>query len=314
MDYDSDEPEPQPTEVDTGGSDRRSESCSIMFRFVLVLLFPIVAFFLLSFVIGIVAVFVGELSITNPVSLPSQCKIVTSSVDIRSSKVCELGLLNYKAKNVFYPFETNKFRCRYDYYWASVFQVEYKDHTLGQTSIGSAEVPDEALPHTCRPNFGGAWLIKDKFKVNQTYDCWYTYGISKVSLYREGFFSCLAKEPSKIEMSRRYFILLDKMTQSVSKMESDGCKLLLMITGGLLLVARFVKILRSWFLNNRHVKSVSWGALAGVIAVRFVIGSIKTIWFRRACLLVAYISFTCWLAIQYAKLIGLPTSLAEYKS
>ena len=44
-------------------------------------------------------------------------------VDLRSSQVCELGLLNYKAKNVFYPFHTNKFRCRYDYYWASVFKV-----------------------------------------------------------------------------------------------------------------------------------------------------------------------------------------------
>lgn len=46
-----------------------------------------------------------------------------AAVDIRSSKVCELGLLNYKAKHVFYPSEKKKFRCRYDYYWASVFKV-----------------------------------------------------------------------------------------------------------------------------------------------------------------------------------------------
>ena len=46
-----------------------------------------------------------------------------AGVDIRSSKVCELGVLNYKAKRVFYPFEASKFRCRYDYYWASIFKV-----------------------------------------------------------------------------------------------------------------------------------------------------------------------------------------------
>lgn len=44
-------------------------------------------------------------------------------VDIRSSKICELGLLNYKAKHVFYPSEERRFRCRDDYYWASIFQV-----------------------------------------------------------------------------------------------------------------------------------------------------------------------------------------------
>ncbi|KAF3953236.1 hypothetical protein CMV_021300, partial [Castanea mollissima] len=143
----------------------------------------------------------------STISLRSQCKIVSSSVDLRSSQVCELGLLNYKAKNVFYPFHTNKFRCRYDYYWASVFKVEYKDHSSGQMQLAFAEAPNEALPLNCRPNFGAAWLTKDKFKVNRTYDCWYQSGISKVSLYHDGFFSCQAKDPSTIEMIRRYSIL-----------------------------------------------------------------------------------------------------------
>jgi len=49
--------------------------------------------------------------------------IFLTGVDIRSSKICELGLLNYKAKDVFRHFESSKFRCRYDYYWASVFKV-----------------------------------------------------------------------------------------------------------------------------------------------------------------------------------------------
>lgn len=48
---------------------------------------------------------------------------VSAGVDLRSSKVCELGLLNYKAKHVFYPLERKKYRCHFDYYWASVFKV-----------------------------------------------------------------------------------------------------------------------------------------------------------------------------------------------
>lgn len=51
--------------------------------------------------------------------------LFSAGVDLRSSKVCELGFLNYKAKNVFYPFERTRFRCRYDYYWASVFKVRF---------------------------------------------------------------------------------------------------------------------------------------------------------------------------------------------
>ncbi|KAJ6701447.1 hypothetical protein OIU74_012750 [Salix koriyanagi] len=156
----------------------------------------------------------GHLSITTPLSLPSQCKILSSSVDLRSSKVCEPGFLNYKAKHVFYPYNRSKFRCRYDYYWASVFEVEYKDYSLGQTQFALAEAPNEALPLNCRPNFGAAWLTKDKFKVNKTYDCWYTSGIVKVSLYRDDIFSCQAKDPSQVEMIKRYFILFEEMLHS----------------------------------------------------------------------------------------------------
>ena len=47
------------------------------------------------------------------------------AVDLRSSKVCKIGLLNIKEQHVFYPFERDKFRCRYDYYWASVFKVAF---------------------------------------------------------------------------------------------------------------------------------------------------------------------------------------------
>ncbi|GMN40752.1 hypothetical protein TIFTF001_009978 [Ficus carica] len=194
----------------------------LILRCSLALLFPILSFFVFSFFVGLVAVFLANSSASSPISVPSQCKIVSSSVDLRSSKVCELGLFNYKAKRVFYPFGKSKFRCRYDYYWASVFKVvglyplsmhvlfqhvEYMDLSSGVTQSALAEAPNEALPLNCRPNFGAAWLNKDKFKVNETYDCWYTYGIPKVSLRHDGFFSCQAKDPSTFEMIKRYSIL-----------------------------------------------------------------------------------------------------------
>ncbi|KAH9753750.1 hypothetical protein KPL71_015190 [Citrus sinensis] len=80
-------------------------------RLILTLVFQILTCFLLAFFIGIVAVLFGESSVSSSIFVPSQCKIVSSSVDIRSSKVCELGVLNYKANRAFYPFEASKFRC-----------------------------------------------------------------------------------------------------------------------------------------------------------------------------------------------------------
>ncbi|XP_008238060.1 PREDICTED: uncharacterized protein LOC103336739 [Prunus mume] len=271
----------------------------LILRWSLALVLPIVAIFALSLFVGFVAIFVANSSVPSPISVSSQCRIVSSSVDLKSSKVCELGLFNYKAKHVFYPFEGRRFRCRYDYYWASVFKVEYKDQSSGQTQLALAEAPNEALPLDCRPNFGAAWLTKDKFKVNETYDCWYTYGISKVSLYHDGFFSCQAKDPSTFEMIRRYFILA-------------------------------TKILHSWFVGQERAGFWRWETIAGVIAgfstslisISFIsllqqmksrlpqlfaarVLPLYMIRFRRTCFLVAYISFMSWLAIQYGKRLGL---------
>ncbi|KAI5656483.1 hypothetical protein M9H77_25276 [Catharanthus roseus] len=87
------------------------------------------------------------------------------------------------------------------------------DHS-GQQRLAQAEAPSEALPSNCRPNFGAAWLTKDKFKVNETYACWYTMGISTVNMYQDGLFNCQAKDPSNVEMLRRYFILSMRMLKS----------------------------------------------------------------------------------------------------
>ncbi|KHG06333.1 Exopolysaccharide production negative regulator [Gossypium arboreum] len=182
----------------------------------------------------LLAIFMGELSISDPISMPTQCKIVSSSVDIRSSKVCELGLLNYKAKHVFYSSENSKFRCRYDYYWTSVFKVEYTDHSLDQMQLALTEAPNEALPVSCRPDFGVAWLTKDKFKVNETYDCWYILGTTTVKMYNDGFFSCQAKDPSLTEMMKRYLILS-------------------------------IKILKSWFSSEGYARYWKSEAIAGIV-------------------------------------------------
>ncbi|XP_061953087.1 uncharacterized protein LOC133675651 [Populus nigra] len=274
----------------------------LAFRLTLALLFPIFAFLSLSILLGFLAIFMGHLSITTPLSLPSQCKILSSSVDLRSSKICEPGFLNYKAKHVFYPYNRSKFRCRYDYYWASVFEVEYKDYSLGQTQFALAEAPNEALPLNCRPNFGAAWLTKDKFKVNKTYDCWYTSGILKVSLYRDDLFNCQAKDPSQVEMIKRFFILSKEMLHSslVQKKGKAGYWRWETIAGVIagfstsIITISFIRILQ-------HIKS--WFRLPSV-ARMFSHNNI--VFFKRACFLVAYISFMGWLTIQYGKRLGLP--------
>ncbi|KAB5564306.1 hypothetical protein DKX38_004360 [Salix brachista] len=230
-------------------------------------------------------------------------------VDLRSSKVCELGLLNYKAKHVFYPSNRSRFRCRYDYYWASVFEVEYKDYSLGQTQFALAEAPNEALPLNCRPNFGVAWLTKDRFKVNKTYDCWYTSGISKVSLYRDDLFSCLAKDPSQVEMIKRYFILSKQMLHSSSPAWKKGkasywrWETIAGVIAGFstsIITISFIKILQ-------YIKP-----LPRVTSVARMFSRANLVFFKRACFLVAYFSFMGWLTIQYGKRLGLPEIYRVY--
>lgn len=279
-------------------TDRKKPRITGLLRFSCALIFTLSLFLSASLAIVLFSILIGNYSISDPISIPSQCKIVSSRVDLRSSKICELGFLNYKAKNVFYPSERKKFRCRYDYYWASIFQVEYIDLS-GQVQIASAEAPNEALPHDCRPNFGVAWLSKDEFKVNETYDCWYTLGISKVNLYHDELFNCHANDPSTLEMVRRYFFLSSKM-------------------------------LISWLASLARVRRWRWDVVLGVfigfstslISISLArllhqafspIRSICAAWalpmaarLKKTCFLVAYFSFAGWLVIEYGKRLGFP--------
>ncbi|KAL1556910.1 hypothetical protein AAHA92_12466 [Salvia divinorum] len=281
---------------DDGGTPlRRSflRSCfALAFAFLIILL--------LSFSVLYFAVLIWNLSIWSPISVQSRCRIVSSSVDLRSSKVCELGLFNYKAKHVFYPFGRKKYRCHYDYYWASVFEVEYVDNS-GQARFAPAEAPNEALPYKCRPNFGAAWLTKDKFKVNETYECWYTLGISKVNINNEGLFNCQAEDPSTVEMLKRYSILFTRLLKSwVSGWESIHQWRWDLIAGAIsgfimsLLSVTLIGVLYQLLAIIRRLFA-SWTSTPQP----------STILSKRVCFFAVYFTFMSWVTIQYVQRLGL---------
>ncbi|XP_010255761.1 PREDICTED: uncharacterized protein LOC104596357 isoform X2 [Nelumbo nucifera] len=277
-------------------------SYHLLLRCSFALLFSVVATFFLSFVAGFVVILVGNLSISSPISVAGQCKIVSSGVDLRSSKVCELGLLNYNAKHVFYPLERRKFRCHYDYYWASVFKVEYKEHSSGQTRLALAEAPREALPLDCRPSFGTAWLTKDKFKVNETYNCWYTPGFSKVGIYSDNLFNCQTKDPSIVEMMRRSSILFTTMVYSSFSGKGRVRHIYRETLAGLVagVLTSFISVILVRLLYGLKSRlSKGWESRKLHLAVYGVR-------IKRACFLVAYFSFMGWLTIQYGKMLGFP--------
>lgn len=63
--------------------------------------------------------------------------------------------------------------------------MEYIDHSGGQVRFALAEAPNEALPLNCRPNFGAAWLAKDKFKVGVV-KTWGLPNLTSISNWVEG--------------------------------------------------------------------------------------------------------------------------------
>uniref|UniRef100_A0A0D9W8Z3 Uncharacterized protein n=1 Tax=Leersia perrieri TaxID=77586 RepID=A0A0D9W8Z3_9ORYZ len=237
--------------------------------------------------------------------MPSTCRILSTGVDLRSSKVCELGMLNYRAKHVFYPSSNRKFRCHDDYYWASVFQVEYTEYFSGQTSYAVAEAPKEALPQNCRPDFGVAWSTTLKFKVNESYSCRYTLGSNKADIYSDRLFNCTSDEPSTIEMLKRIFVLFSKsyISKDFNSIGLLGYAMAGVMAGFLsaLFITILLRSLRGLFL-----------ALAGSAVSKHSI-RVFACRFKRACLLVAYVSFVGWITLQYSKMIGLKELLLDYE-
>ncbi|CAN1306447.1 hypothetical protein LINPERPRIM_LOCUS26804 [Linum perenne] len=284
----------------------------VLLRLAVTLLFPFFAFLFLSIFMVFVTLMSGQLSITSPeISIPSRCRIVSSGVDLRSSKVCKLGLLNHKAASVFHPFDRNKFRCRHDYYWASVFEVEYEDQSLGQRRYALAEAPSEALPHNCRPNFAAALITKHKFKVNETYNCWHRAGVSKVSLHGDDVYHCNIKEPSVLEMMNRQLQLSTDALSSLFFLENGNARYWKweVMAGALtgFLASLFTIVCFSAVYSVMPQISVTWTCILSVLT-----RTINLVVLRRACFFVAYFSFMGWLTIQYGKRLGLQDIQVDY--
>ena len=66
-------------EVSTSERTTKRGYLAVTMRWCAVLLIPVVSFFLVTVSLSLVAVFVANSSITSPISLRSQCKIVSSS-------------------------------------------------------------------------------------------------------------------------------------------------------------------------------------------------------------------------------------------
>uniref|UniRef100_A0A0E0KUQ8 Uncharacterized protein n=1 Tax=Oryza punctata TaxID=4537 RepID=A0A0E0KUQ8_ORYPU len=302
MDPSQEEPAPRVAAAE-GAETRRRPGAAV--RGALGVAAPFAASFLFSFVVGLAGLVLGGLSSTASVSMPSTCRILSTGVDLRSSKVCELGLLNYRAKHVFYPSSNRKFRCHDDYYWASVFEVEYTEYFSGQTSFAVAEAPKEALPQNCRPDFGVAWSTTLKFKVNESYSCRYTLGSSKADIYSDRLFNCTSEEPSTIEMLKRIFVLFSKsyMSEDFNSIGMLGYVVAGVVAG--ILSALFITIL---------LRSLG-GLFLAVAGSSVSKHSIRVFACRlkRACLLVAYVSVVGWITLQYSKMIGLKELLLDYE-
>ncbi|CAL5069779.1 unnamed protein product [Urochloa decumbens] len=259
--------------------------------------FPVAASFLFSFLVGLAGLALGGLSSTASVSMPSTCRILSTGVDIRSSKVCELGLLNYRAKHVLYPSSKRRFRCHDDYYWASVFQVEYTEYFSGQVSYAVAETPKEALPQNCRPDFGAAWSTTLKFKVNESYSCRYTLGSNKADIHTDKLFNCTAEEPSTREILKRILTLFSK---SYISEDFSSERMLRYVAAGVvlgMLSSMFITVLFRGF-YGLLLAAARWAVRKH--SIRVFASRLK-----RACLLVAYVSAVGWITLQYSKFIGL---------
>ncbi|XP_062186138.1 uncharacterized protein LOC133889698 [Phragmites australis] len=301
-----DPPAPSPRAAAGEGADpaersqRRPRSAV---RGALGVVFTIAASFLFSFLVGIAGLALGGLSSTASVSMPSTCRILSTAVDLRSSKVCELGLLKYRAKHIFYPSSNRRFRCHDDYYWTSIFQVEYTEYFSGQISYAVAESPKEALPYNCRPDFCVAWSTTLKFKVNESYSCRYTLGSNKADIHSDKLFNCTAEEPSTREMLKRILILFSEsyMSEDFSSERMLGYVAAGVVLG--MLSSMFITILlRSFY--GLLLAAARWAVRKH--SIRVFAGRVK-----RACLLVAYVSAVGWITLQYSKFIGLKELLLD---
>ncbi|XP_074572317.1 uncharacterized protein LOC141828832 isoform X2 [Curcuma longa] len=262
----------------------------------------LVASFLSSLLLGLFGLAIDRFSASAAVAIPSTCRILSSGVDLKASKVCELGTLNHKSNSAFYHLKKATFRCYYDYYWASIF--EFEEYFSGQVFHAVAEAPKEALPHDCRPDFGTAWLTTMKFKVNETYGCKYLLGSRKVDIYSDadGLFGCKAKQSNTI---MPYMNLLLRLFVET---EEPGSNIVYVARGFIcgILVSMLTVVIAKCFriLAGAMARKQSTLRWRPTCIVRL----------QRVCILIAYLSAMAWLILQYGKMIGLNQLLFDSKT
>lgn len=81
---DSEEEREVEMEIEETLDDRKKGYDYVVLRLILAIIFPIAAFFSLSLFIGFLAVLAAHFSISTPISVPSQCRIVSSSKSLFS--------------------------------------------------------------------------------------------------------------------------------------------------------------------------------------------------------------------------------------
>lgn len=162
---------------------------------------------------GVVGFILSNIPATRPSQISTNCRILSTSVDLRSTKMCTPQLLPDTQQTI-QP--RSKFRCYFDYYWASVFKVEFEPHLLGLHVQARAEIPREALPAFCRPGFGATWTLKEMYQINWTYPCKYTPGnLEMVEMTENWFANCKADELTVLNLIKQVWIMLFFSEQSI---------------------------------------------------------------------------------------------------
>jgi hypothetical protein len=156
--------------------------------------------------------------------LSTSCKIISKGVDLRSAKVCELKYVAHMP-TISSSGHTgrSKLRCYFDYYWTSVFKVEFRPHFSEAAVEAAAESPAEVLPIDCRPDFHTVWRTKERFQINEDYPCKYNpSNLQRVELVQNFTGNCTVEEPPMTTISRHFWTLFAHHTDIFSISSKNG--------------------------------------------------------------------------------------------
>lgn len=109
--------------------------------------------------------------------LSSTCRVLSKGVDLKTAEVCTSLSSSGDSSQQNIRINSRKdsqLRCYFEYYWASVFEVEFRPKTSSLPFQAAVEAPPLLLPSSCRPSFRAAWKKKERYKINSTYPCRYS--------------------------------------------------------------------------------------------------------------------------------------------